>query len=275
MDRTLYGMMCFLSGGRQFTETALKVGGIVESMLPTVSLSHYSVSTDPIPTPERLLKYGRGALERVSKFKDAQFMALASIRKDVPEIDRTYADFYLSLATAEGRCDGCLVLELQVSKRMLKSIDILGFTDELASTLRVESGFLHDLEDHSDQNELGPYWFSLKGIEIPPERIKYSEVLGREIMDVEQNPCHSHVVGPVTFTSAWTMYLGRQFLASVNSSRLSSVGGEVVRLGEGLVRATLFDDPFAYAAPPSIEMLWSFRNKLGIDEAAHQHVTLL
>ncbi|MCB1175007.1 MAG: hypothetical protein KDK39_15650 [Leptospiraceae bacterium] len=148
----------------------------------------------------------------------------------------------------------------------------LEYSDRIASVLEVASGNIHDLENISEQNQIGVQYFKAIGKELPSGRVKFSETLQEEIVDLEQNPSHIHVVGPIDFTAAWTNYVGPPFLHSIGLDKPpSDLNAHSVRqLQDQLFRITLFEDPFECETPENVKRLWQFREKLRIDETAHK-----
>lgn len=186
-------------------------------------------------------------------------------------------EFRIAISRTGSRGKPCVLIGLGFGEQLVKdgTGPILQFSDLIATRFRVQSGNLHDLGDFSDQNALGPHWFKITGKTLDPRKIKYSTVLGEEVVDIEQNPCHLHVVGTIDFVAAWTVYLGRDFLNALETFDPDTLPGEVVKLEQDLYRATLFEDPFSATEAENVARLWEFRRRLRLDEIAHRYVSPL
>ena len=98
-----------------------------------------------------------------------------------------------------------------------------------------------------------------------------------EVLDVEMNPGHSHIIQAVDFCASSTNYLGREYLGRLGFSRaqdlvpvLEDISQEIVVIDDSLIRVTLFEDPLAFYLPENIDRLWEYRRRLRIDEVAHE-----
>lgn len=272
IERTLYGAMCFYRNSYNLLGIAKKIIAIFERNLPGIPITDFYLDESPLPSIEKYLKYDYGKLCKHLENNRFRSLSIAVFPENVPEKDSAYSSFYLSLSESEGRGIKCMILELNFSESIYveNSKNVINFCDELAVDFEIESGHLHDLEDLSDQNQTGPHWFKLKGKTIDPSKLKYSEEFNEEVIDIEKNPCHTHVVGAVDFTSAWTVYLGKEFLEAIPIKNISNLDGEIVKLKDNLIRVTLFKNPFASYVKENIDKLWDFRKRLNIDKIAHQ-----
>ena len=267
--RQLTGPLICYRRGITIAEAVAKALAIIDRILPAAGVSHVSVGPD-----RRYKKLDRGSLAKVLSSMVPTTIDFALFRNTSAARDEVEWTIHLQICDIDSRFAGGRVINLGFGEDLVRgSTDrILSVSDALAREFAIESGHLHDLEDMSDQNQLGPHWFKVKGRPLKENMVKFSTVLQEEIVDVERNPCHVHVWKAVDFTSAWTVYLGTEALKLVDITPAFELGVEVRQLGESLFRVTNFEDPFAFAEERNARQLWNFRQRLRIDEIAHQFV---
>ncbi len=100
---------------------------------------------------------------------------------------------------------------------------LLQFSLDLMVESKGISGYSHDEQDFSLQNEQTADVFRLSGASLSGYRMKMWS-LSREI-DVERNPGHHHFVAGKMFTVAWATSLGRKWSSS------SGENASCVRIG--------------------------------------------
>ncbi|MBL8816789.1 MAG: hypothetical protein JNL58_12215 [Planctomyces sp.] len=273
MRRQLSGPMIFYSTGHSIPWVLETVVDSLRLFLPDMSISHYYAVNDPAAS-HRYRRWSQSSLESILQLPDLDAVHVAAFEDAGTAKEGVDWLFHVSVTDTESRGVRCIIVDLGFSEEVVTEhlSTLLNFSDSLAKAFCIESGHLHDLEDFSDQNQLGPHWFKMKGKPVEPRKIKYSDVLKQEIVDVELNPCHNHVVGAIDFTAAWTMYLGQSFLDSIDATKLGQLDAKICQLSDSLVRVTLFDDPFSFASASSIERLWDFRATLELDQIAHKFV---
>lgn len=273
MRRQVSGPLIFYPAGHSIHGVLETVLDSLRLLLPDIAISHYYAITGS-GASHRYRKWSQNSLEPTLQLPDLATVHVAAFEDVGSAKDGVDWLFHVSITETESRGVKCIVLDLGFGEEIVTQdlSGMLNFSDSLAKTFCIESGHLHDVEDFSDQNQLGPHWFKMKGKPLDPKKIKYSDVLKQESVDVEQNPCHVHVVGAIDFTAAWTMYLGQTFLDSIDATKLEQLDAHICHLSDSLVRATLFDDPFSFATVQNVERLWSFRATLEIDQIAHKYV---
>lgn len=140
-------------------------------------------------------------------------------------------------------------------------------SDHIARTCPIQSGFLHPYHDFRIQNEMSPMVLRWDG--IAPRRIFWSDRFQADIVDLEMNPCHNHRWGALNFTSAWTLYLGPEYLRFVDPTRAFALCWDTAVVGE-VLRLTLFEDPANSTDSSSVSILWAVREALAFESLAHQ-----
>lgn len=273
MRRQLSGPMIFYPTGRSIPGVLETVVNSLRLFLPDISISHYYTVNNPAGS-HRYQKWSQSSKESILLLPDLDTVHVAAFEDAGTAKEGVDWLFHVSITDTESRGVRCIIVDLGFSEEVVTEhlSSLLDFSDSLAMSFCIESGHLHDLEDFSDQNQLGPHWLKMMGKSVDPRKIKYSDVLKQEVVDVEQNPCHNHVVGAIDFTAAWTMYLGQSFLDSIDATKLEQLDAKIYQLSDSLVRVTLFDDPFSFASVSSIQRLWDFRATLELDQTAHKLV---
>lgn len=134
--------------------------------------------------------------------------------------------------------------------------------------IRTISGYGHDEQDFSLQNERNPDVFRMSGVSLRGYRLKLLS-FSREI-DVERNPGHQHFVAGRMFTVAWVNFFGREMIEAIGRERLLSASWFQVReVSDGLC-ALLYEDPFDPGNKAKRRQQALVREQLALDQIAHR-----
>ena len=272
--RLLSGTFCFYHQGKTVADCFSLAMNALKLHFPEVPLTHIGGSYDMgykfVPATDKAIKHFLTSGYR-------SITAESYIGKDAV-VNVTPTSLRLSAGDFHARGVECMLLEFSFREPLFveKGNECLHVLDSMALEMNCEAGNFHDLEDASNQIEASIYWFKLMGETVPRSKRVWDTLMEEEVVDVEQNPGHCHVIEAVTFTTVWTNYLGRDFLNHLGFEKaqevvpiLEDIAHEIVVLGDSLVRVTLFEDPFAFDRPENIERMWQFRRRLRIDEIAH------
>ena len=131
-------------------------------------------------------------------------------------------------------------------------------------------GLLSDLflQNNEDISE-----YELAGKSLKNARIKKSDIFEDEdIIDIEYNPGHYHIIMGMYFGSFWKMWFGEEYFQYVPKELLKSFKDcyENKQLSENSFRITLYEDPWDFDKEENRERQWSFRKHTGIDEVAER-----
>lgn len=273
MRREVAGTLIFYKEQQSIREVVQIIQDIWSRLLPSIPITHFCGGTMIDARYRKWVKHDHNAFLDDAETRAVDLASFSDAESAKNGIDWK---FHISVSDTESRGPRCFVIGIGFAEQLVRDDCslMLSVTDALAKEFSIQSGHLHDLSDFSDQNQMGPHWFKITGRPLDPKKIKYSEVLKEDIIDIELNPCHVHVVGAVDYTSAWTVYLGAELLSAIPEGVLNKLNAEIVRLGISLVRVTLFSDPFKSQDRENVEKLWDFRRKLNIDEVAHRSASI-
>lgn len=150
------------------------------------------------------------------------------------------------------------------------SFDFDTFVDEqmlaggmLAYKCSKEDIFWQDMQDISVYEFFNK---SMKGLRI----IKSPKKINQMVVDIEQNPGHSHNVFRVWFGAWHKMWFGEEYYQFISREKLGAYKNcyENKYLGNNVIRITLFEDIWDYENKKSRKRQLEFRRALAIDEAA-------
>ncbi|NDI33803.1 hypothetical protein [Chengkuizengella sediminis] len=150
---------------------------------------------------------------------------------------------------------------------------ILKNLDDLFKNHQSVVAYMCTSEDDFLQNNIDIDLYKSKGKSLENVRLKQHDVLKRrQIIDIEYNPGHSHLVRDVWFGSCWKMWFGEQYFQYIPKEVLLNFnsGYETIELEDGLVRITLYENMWEYEKAENREIQWKFRKQVGMDEVAHQ-----
>jgi hypothetical protein len=159
------------------------------------------------------------------------------------------------------------VVNISIKWPISRHLEAVMISDQISASCPVQSGFLHPHNDFRYQNEMSPMVLRWAGIE--PRRTFWSDKMHTEVADIELNPCHNHRWGALNFVSAWTLYLGPEYLRIVDPSQALKLCWDTANAG-AVLRMTLFENPATSQAPTSVSILWAVRNALAFEVLAHQ-----
>ncbi|WP_409342719.1 hypothetical protein [Paenibacillus sp. MBLB4367] len=149
---------------------------------------------------------------------------------------------------------------------------IFRFIEDAFSELSGIVAFACSSEDDFWQNNTDPDFYRLRNKSIEGVRLKQCPIIkGRQIVDIEYNPGHSHFIGDVWFGSCWAMWFGKGFFRYIPNQMLSDYNNcfENKTLASDSIRILLYEDVFDYGNLQSRDKQWFFRKNVGIDEIAH------
>ncbi|AEV68256.1 hypothetical protein [Acetivibrio clariflavus] len=91
------------------------------------------------------------------------------------------------------------------------------------------------------------------------------------IVDIEQNPGHSHMVNDLWFGSSWAMWFGIDYYQYIPENLIASFkdGYENVQFDNGARRVLLYEDIFSFDRPENRIIQQKFREITGMDVVAH------
>ncbi|AEV68245.1 hypothetical protein [Acetivibrio clariflavus] len=94
---------------------------------------------------------------------------------------------------------------------------------------------------------------------------------GQMIVDIEQNPGHSHMVNDLWFGSCWAMWFGNDYYQYIPENLIASFkdGYENIQLDSGARRVLLYEDIFSFDKPENRIIQKKFRDITGMDVVAH------
>lgn len=273
MHRRVFGGITFLRHARNPAFWLSAALNRFDAHFPESHFTHVSGSYD---LQFNYIPYSKDRIETLLK-SDYSNLQMAQFSSGSPVDDAVAYELEIAVRGIELRASdfGSLAFNFSQSFYATYASQILRFLDDIAAGIGAEGGDLHDSEDSFNQNQSGPHWFKLIGQPVPRTKLKWDTYFNEEVIDLEQNPCHTHMVGLVDFTAAWTNYLGPTYLRHLGltadevKEAVSDIAYEVVVLGDSLIRVTLFEDPFEYEHPDNVERMWTYRRRLQIDEVAH------
>ncbi|KZE42254.1 hypothetical protein AV540_25650 [Brevibacillus parabrevis] len=150
---------------------------------------------------------------------------------------------------------------------------LLNLLDDFFQNYSGISGFCCSLEDNYLQNLKDVTRYIAKGKSTDNLIIIQDPIFkNRQMIDVEYNPGHSHIVSDLWFGSCWRMWFGHQFFQYIPKDVILNFkdGYETQELTNGSVRITLYEDMCDYEKTENREIQWKFRRQVGMDEVAHQ-----
>lgn len=129
------------------------------------------------------------------------------------------------------------------------------------------------LSDLAWQNNESIDDYIRKGKSLKDVKIKKSDIFEDEdIIDIEYNPGHYHVINGMHFGSFWKMWFGEEYFQYVPKELLKNFKNcyENKQLSENSFRITLYEDPWDFDKKENRERQWSFRKHTSIDEVAER-----
>ncbi|MEW9702979.1 hypothetical protein [Paenibacillus sp. SI8] len=151
--------------------------------------------------------------------------------------------------------------------------DILKYIDLFFEKYEGIVAYACSSEDNFWQNNTDIDFFGIKNKSMNNVRLKPCPVLvGRQIVDVEYNPGHSHFIKDVWFGSCWAMWFGEKFFEFIPNEILSGFNDlyEKKQLENGSLRMMLYENLWESELPRHREIQWKFRRQVGMDEVAHK-----
>lgn len=125
-------------------------------------------------------------------------------------------------------------------------IDDINQNIKIASMLHKEEGGIEDFSFYINEN-------------------------GREMVDIEKNPGHSHKAYGVWYGAWYRMWFGKEYYKYIDKNELHTYSGyETSILENDVTRITLYENIWVYNTPASRKKQWEFRSKLHIDDIAHR-----
>ena len=115
--------------------------------------------------------------------------------------------------------------------------------------------------------------YKLAGKSLKDIKIKKSDTfLYENVVDIEYNPGHYHIINGMYFGSFWKMWFGEEYFQYVPKELLKSFKDcyENKQLSENSFRITLYEDPWDFDKKENRERQWSFRKHTSIDEVAER-----
>lgn len=149
--------------------------------------------------------------------------------------------------------------------------DILGIVNNFILNNYGISAYICSLEDWFWQNNEDMQMYELKGKSIEGIRTKKSDIFpDDDIVDIEHNPGHSHVVNGIWFGSCWMMWYGREYFKYIPMEVLTNFKNcyENTTNLNNFIRIKLYENPWDYDKKENRDMQWDFRRSLGVDEVA-------
>ncbi|MFS1514418.1 hypothetical protein VQL36_18610 [Chengkuizengella sp. SCS-71B] len=149
---------------------------------------------------------------------------------------------------------------------------ILENLDDLFKSHQSVVAYMCTSKDDFLQNNTDIDLYISKGKSLEDVRLKQHDVLKkRQVIDIEFNPGHSHLIRDVWFGSCWRMWFGEQYFQYIPKEVLLNFKGgyETTELETGLIRITLYEDMWEYDKVENREIQWQFRRQVGMDEVAH------
>lgn len=144
---------------------------------------------------------------------------------------------------------------------------ILQFSLDLMVKSKGISGYSHDEQDFSLQNERNADVFRVSGASLRGYRMK-TWSLSREI-DVERNPGHHHFVAGKMFTVAWANFFGPEMVELIGRERILGAEWHSVTEADGQVMALLYEDPSNPGDRERRKRQARVRAQLALDDIAH------
>lgn len=127
-------------------------------------------------------------------------------------------------------------------------------------------------EDYYWQNTDSILSYQVEGRSLDEVKLTHREFgLREQIIDVEYNPGHAHMVNGIWFGSCYRMWFGKAYYHYIEKSKIKSFKNcyENVELENGVIRITLYQDIWAYNNSQNRKIQWDFRNTVEMDKVAH------
>ncbi len=127
-------------------------------------------------------------------------------------------------------------------------------------------------EDHYWQNTDSILSYQVEGRSLDEVKLTYRKFgLKEQIIDVEYNPGHEHMVNGIWFGSCYKMWFGKAYYHYIEKNKIKSFKNcyENVELENEVIRITLYEDIRAYNNSQNRKIQWDFRNTAEMDKVAH------
>lgn len=127
-------------------------------------------------------------------------------------------------------------------------------------------------EDYYWQNTDSILSYQVEGRSLDEVRLTHREFgLREQIVDVEYNPGHVHMVNGIWFGSCYKMWFGKAYYHYIEKNKIKSFKNcyENVELENEVIRVTLYEDIWAYNKNQNRKIQWDFRNVVEMDKVAH------
>lgn len=133
------------------------------------------------------------------------------------------------------------------------------------------SAYVCSLEDWFWQDNEDIQMYELKGKSMEGIKTKKSDIFpDDDIVDIEYNAGHSHVVNGIWFGSCWKMWYGREYFKYIPIEVLTNFKKcyENIINSNDCIRITLYESPWDYDKKENRDIQWNFRRSVGVDEVA-------
>jgi hypothetical protein len=152
-------------------------------------------------------------------------------------------------------------------EEVLSTIDSL-FLDHDCVVAYICSSVDNLWQNNADIQSYKSHGKSIESLKLKQHR----KIKNRQIVDIEFNPGHFHIVKELWFGSCWRMWFGAQYFKYIPKEVLINFKGgyQTLELEDGSVRITLYESIWDYEKPENRVIQWNFRRQVGIDEVAHQ-----
>lgn len=149
--------------------------------------------------------------------------------------------------------------------------DVYVFLDRFFCDIDGVVGFACSSEDNMWQNNDQVELYQMRSKSIDGVAVQSAPGSGRQVIDVEQFPGHSHYVNGLWFGSCWKMWFGsdyyhyvpREILAGYANCLSNTVIANEFRC------ITLYESPFKAELPENRFIQKTFRDAIGVDTISH------
>ncbi len=127
-------------------------------------------------------------------------------------------------------------------------------------------------EDYYWQNTDSILSYQVEGRSLDAVKLTHREYgLKEQIIDVEYNPGHVHVVNGIWFGSCYKMWFGKAYYHYIEKDKIKNFKScyENIELENDVIRIILYEDIWAYNNSQNRKIQWDFRNTVGMDKVAH------